>query len=729
MLAIAAAVLLANLLYLSGVFDPNPLFQNGLGQVTQPGLLGGLPTADPYSGAVSQAIGHRAMIDWLHLQPPWWNPFQGTGAPLAGELQSAALFPFTMFTLAANGQLYEHILLELLTGVATYLLLRRLEISRWASTAAAIAYALNGTFAWLAHAPVNAIAFLPLALLGIEIAFSASTAGRSGGWWLIAVAGALSIYAGFPETAYIDGLLAALWFAWRCGCAPREHLRAFVVKVALGAVVAALLAAPLLVAFVDYLSYGISSHGGSAYASVYLPHAALPQLLLPYVYGPIYGFTDPTGTLNFIWGNVGGYLSTSLLLFGLLGLVSPGRRGLRAVLLFWITLTVARIYREPQVLGAVLGILPGMSHVEFYRYADPALALAVIVLAALGMDSLTARPARGWSLAAVTGVSVAVVAAATIGAVPLAHRLASPDHRVYSRGSAIWAVAVIGAGAVAAVLRSSRARRLLAASIVCLDAFVLFVLPELSAPRSTTVDAAPVAYLQRHQGLSRVFTLGPLSPNYGAYYGLRSLNVNDALVPSDFATYVTAHLDQGVNPLVFVGTLGARPSGAPTPQQELLSNLDGYRAAGVRYVLAPAGLELPLGPHMFTIVFRSPTTLIYRLAGSSSYFTATNPRCTVQSESGQSALVSCPTLTTLVRRETYMPGWTAAIDGHASAVQEYGGVFQAVTVGPGTHRVTFGFTPPHLSWALLAFATGFLWLLGAPLLARRQRRQVVSQRP
>ena len=76
-----------------------------------------------------------------------------------------------------------------------------------------------------------------------------------------------------------------------------------------------------------------------------------------------------------------------------------------------------------------------------------------------------------------------------------------------------------------------------------------------------------------------------------------------------------------------------------------------------------------------------------------------------------------------------MPGWSAAIDGHARAVREYGGVFQAVTVGPGTHRVTFGFTPPHLSWALLAFATGFLWLLGAPLVTRRQKqdpRQLLS---
>ena len=77
-----------------------------------------------------------------------------------------------------------------------------------------------------------------------------------------------------------------------------------------------------------------------------------------------------------------------------------------------------------------------------------------------------------------------------------------------------------------------------------------------------------------------------------------------------------------------------------------------------------------------------------------------------------------------------MPGWSAAIDGRAHAVREYGGVFQSVTVGPGTHRVTFGFTPPHLIWALLAFAMGVLCLLRAPLLTHRTapRRTRVSQR-
>ena len=714
--------MLANILYLSGVFDPNPLgTQSGLGIVTRPGLLGGLPTIDPNNGTASQALGHRAMLDWLHLQPPWWNPFQGMGEPLAGEMQSAALFPFTIFTLVANGQLYEHMLLELLTGVATYLLLRRLVVSRWASTAAAIAFALNGTFAWFSHAPVNPISFLPLLLLGIETAFSASMAGRSGGWWLIAIAGALSVYAGFPETAYIDALLAVLWFAWRCCCATR-HLRAFATKAALGAIVAALLTAPLLVSFVDYMSHSDNSHAAGQFANAYLAHAALPQLLLPYVYGPIFGFADPTGTLTGIWGNVGGYLSTSLLFFGLLGLVSPGRRGLRVLLLSWIVLALARTYGEPPGLRDLIGALPGMSRVAFYRYADPALELAVVVLAALGMDALTAQTAPRRRLLAVTLVSLAVVAAATIGALPLAHRLASPAHRVYSRASVIWALAIVAASALAAILPRPPARRLVVTSIVSLDAFVLFVLPEFSAPRSVTIDTAPVAFLQRHLGLSRTATLGPLGPNYASYFGLRSLNVNDAVAPSAFAAYVNAHLDSAVNPLIFIGTAAGRPPGTPSPAQELLSNLNGYRAAGVRYVLAPPGLELPLGPNSFTIVFRSPTTLVYRLAGASPYFTATNPTCTLQAQSGQSVRVSCSTSTTLVRRETYMSGWSAAVDGRARPVREYDDAFQAVTLGAGTNRVTFAFTPPHEDWALLGFVAGCLSLLVAPVVARIQTR-------
>src|SRR5262249_49786057 len=157
------AVLVANLLYVLGISDANPLGpRSGLGIVTTPSFVHGLPTIDPNNGFVSQALGHRAALDLLHFHLPWWTPYEGTGAPLAGEMQSAALFPPPLLTAISNGQLYEHMLLEFIAGAATYLVLRRLSVARLACLAAAIAFALNGTFAWFTHAPVNPVAFLPL---------------------------------------------------------------------------------------------------------------------------------------------------------------------------------------------------------------------------------------------------------------------------------------------------------------------------------------------------------------------------------------------------------------------------------------------------------------------------------------------------------------------------------------------------------------------------------------
>src|SRR5207249_1344655 len=239
-----------------------------------PGWLPGERTIDPNNGFTSQALGHRAALDLIHLRLPWWNPYEGTGAPLAGELQSAALFPPTLLALFSNGQLYEHVLLEMIAGLSTYLLLRRLLLGLWASAAGATAFALNGTFAWLSHAPVNPVALLPALLLGVELAYAAR-------------------------------------------------------------------------------------HAGTRAGSGHLPAQALSQLVLPYVYGPIVAFGDPKLTLTGIWDHVGGFLSTSLLLFAVLGLLSKGRRGLRLILLGWIMLALARIYGEPRLLSDAVGVLPG----------------------------------------------------------------------------------------------------------------------------------------------------------------------------------------------------------------------------------------------------------------------------------------------------------------------------------------------------------------------------------
>jgi hypothetical protein len=708
MLAIAGAVVLANLPYLLGLFHPNPLnFRAGLTSAFTPGLLHGRPTIDPSNGFTSQAIGHLAAVDLLHLRPPWWNPYEGTGMPLLGETQSAALFPPTLLTAISNGQVYEHILLELLAGIFTYLLLRRIGLGRAAATVGAIAYALNGKFAWFADAGVNPLPFLPMLLLGIERAYDATRAGRPGGWRLFAVAGALSVYAGFPEVAYVNAVMAVAWLGWRIGCLEPGRRRTLVAKAALGGGVGALLAAPMLVAMGTYLTHAdLSVHASSQLGRRHLSLSALPQLVMPYLYGQVN--SEPR---FIIWLMVGGYLSTTLLLLAALGVLAPGRRGLKLVLLGWALLVFARLYGEPPLLGHVLGALPGMSKIQFYRYGTAALELPVIVLAALGLDDIIRRGAHWRRLVPATlGVGV-VVAAAAIGARPVVRSLGTQfDHDAWFRASVLWGAFTAAAVAALALLPGVRARTGAVAALVAVDAVALFAVPEFAAPRATTVDFAPVTYLRAHLGEARFYTLGPIRPDYGSYFGLASLGVDD-FPPTAYANFVRKRIDPA-SPFV-----GFRAAGARSAQWELMHHLAGYRVAGVRYVLTPAAQPLPPSHGALRLAFHTPTSLIYRLAGALPYFTATG--CAVSSNNRENVRTVCSRPTILIRRETWMAGWHAQLDGRPVAIRRVDGLFQAVTVPAGSHRLTFTFAPPGMGWAVVGLLCGCALML-VPTIRRRR---------
>jgi hypothetical protein len=712
---IVGVVVVANGLYVLGVFDPNPLGpRSGLLRSLTPGVLRGLPTIDPNVGFISQAVSHRAALDLLHLHIPLWNPFEGTGAPLLGEMQSAALFPLTLLTAFANGQLYEHMLLEMLAGISTYALLRRIAVGRVAATAAGTAFALNGTFAWFAHSTVNPVAFLPLLLLGFELAYAATLEGRPGGWWLIALANPLSVYAGFPEVAYLDALFCVPWIAWRCASLGFSRARGFLLRTVAGTVVATLLCAPALIAMVDYFNHAdLWLHVNGIFSHVHVPARTIPQLLMPYAFGPIAGFADPKFVLYAAWVNVGGYLSTSLLVLGLLGLFSSARRGLRLILVVWILVMIARIYGTPVFVGDAVNLLPGLSNAAVFRYVPPSVEFAAVILAALGLDDLINARASRRRIVLVSLGSMVVLAGAVLVAIPLANQLGIAfSHRPYFVGSIVWAAGIILVIAAVALFRSQPRLVALAGAVMVLDALVLFAIPELSAPRAVSVDMAPVDYLKQHLGTSRYFTLGPLAPNYGSYFGLASVNAVDVPVPSAFEHFVNRRLDPAVDPTEFVGNVGGgRPLTAPSPEKELLSQIDGYREAGVSYVLTSAGQALPERGFGLTLVLRTPSTRIYHLAGAQRYMSTTNPGCDVSIEGRESARTICARATTLIRRETKLPGWRATIDGDTTPIHTYDGVFQTIHVPAGVHKVSFDYSPRNVGWGWLAFLLGLVALL------------------
>ena len=721
---IIGAVALANALYLSGTVDPNPLYQqSGLATRLQPGWLPGLDTIDPNAGFNSQALGRRAVLEWLRGRVPWWNAYEGIGAPLAGGMNSAALFPLVALMGFPSGQVTFFAVLETVAGIAAYLLLLRLSVSRAPALAGGIAFALNGTFAWFRYVASNPIAFLPLLLLGLERACEAADRERRSGFGLVAVALALSLYAGFPETAFLDGLLAVTWVIARAASLRGASRTRFLAKVAGGGVTGVLLAAPIVVPFLDYLVYAdIGGHTG-AFANVHLQTEALPMLLLPYVYGPIFGFTayDRTSTLTSVWSNVGGYLTTSVATLALIGMLGRRLRPLRVGLVLWIAVALGKTYGITAAT-LLLNLVPGVSVTAFYRYVWPSLTMAVVVLASLGFEDIVIGEARRWKVAVAVGLAALVTAAFRIGAIPELARLVGAPHRhAWALASTAWAGALVVAVGTAALLLRGGLRTALITSLVMLDATTLLIVPELSAPRAATLDVAPVTFLRAHLGTSRFYTLGPIQPNYGSYFGIASINVNDTPIPRAWSSYIVDKLDPGAVPLIFTGTRPQDPRTRPAAAEAFLEHLASYQEVAVKYVVAPAGFTFPKTPvsESLRLVFSDAVATIFELPHPRPYFEASVGECTLEPAGRERVRTSCPRAFTLVRRELFMPGWKAFADGETLRVEKGGELFQAVEIPAGTHVVRYRYAPPYFGAMLLAFASGVLVLVFAE--ARRRR--------
>ncbi|HZC05085.1 MAG TPA: hypothetical protein VE338_05535, partial [Ktedonobacterales bacterium] len=431
--ALALLPILMQLPALLGLTHPDALGYTAALGTTTPGFAPGYSTIDPNIGFTSQALGTQAAQQWFSGHVPWWNPYEGVGMPLAGEMQSAAFFPLTLLLIAPWGQTVFHLCLQIIAGVATYYLLRQLRLSRTAALTGAVLFEFNGVFAWLANAVVNPIPFLPLLLLGVERAFVSAHAATPAdetpadetpagertrlplarglwrvateGWVWIAIALALSLVAGFPEVAFLDGLLAVVWVVARL-IALRGWLARgrFALKVGIGFVVGAALTAPLLVAFVQYLreaNSGLHTLGTSA---LDLPPLTLVQLVHPYVYGAISQYTLIPGLL-IAWGNIGGYLGATVAFLALMGVFARRELTLRLALATWIALAIGRTMGvEP--FAFLMNKIPLMNTVAVYRYINASWIMAAIILAAFALDDW--RGSRGDKLKAALCALVAL---------------------------------------------------------------------------------------------------------------------------------------------------------------------------------------------------------------------------------------------------------------------------------------------------------------------------------
>jgi hypothetical protein len=647
-------------------------------------------------------------------------------------------------------------------------------VGRTFSTVAGVAFGLCGTYAWLAHAPIRPAALLPLSLLGVERAVGAARQNRPGGWSLLAVALALSIVAGFPETSFIDGLLVALWSILRIAGASRTLWRPIITKLASGLALGIALSAPLLVAFADYLPYGYTGGHGQGFAHVSLSESGLSQLVLPYSLGPIFGFRSASGTsdtISLLWGSVGGFLSVTVIAAGLVGVIGRRQRLLRMGLAGWILVCLLRTFGFPPIVH-VFAVIPGVRSTAFYRYSDPSWELAAVILAVLGLDDIARNFTRRRAVVAGALITGGFAIWAAAHALSLMTHVSAPpgSHpRLYPLASLAIACAALSALAIGGLIaggrsgsaggeresrggeveKSRRRGRVLMAGVVGAESILLMGFTYLSAPVPTPLHLGSVEWLQKNLDTYRFLTLGPIQPNYGSYFGIAEASINDLPVPKAWNSYIADHLDPNAIPSVFSGGGRIDPAG-PTPAQELTANLPSYEAVGIRYVVerssgvdaqrqpfpATGTAPWPVGPRL---VYRDGFAEIWQLPAAAPVFSlkiastrgAAPGTCTAIGVGWDVAKVHCSRPSVLIRRVEFMPGWTATANGVSMSVLEDrkfpGGLIQDVSVPAGTTNVRFTFLPPYEDPATMVAVVALVVLLGSVTAGEVRRRRGATQ--
>ena len=166
-------------------------------------------------------------------QIPAWNPYQFSGTPFAGDplsgwsyLPAMVLFSLLPLVAAVKSFMFLHLLLA---GLSTYALARALGIGIPGAFLSAIAYEYSGLF-YVQNACcfqyTGVMAWLPLAILGAEMAIRSPSWLLRGVWWGISgLAISQTLAAWFGQGSYYALLALGGYIAYRTLLSPPNEVR------------------------------------------------------------------------------------------------------------------------------------------------------------------------------------------------------------------------------------------------------------------------------------------------------------------------------------------------------------------------------------------------------------------------------------------------------------------------------------------------------------------------
>jgi hypothetical protein len=574
---------------LLGYWNPDPsLFVAALGDHAQLGV--GLPWGDPNVGYQAQALGKLSADLWLTAQVPWWNSYNGVGLPLAAEAQPASLFlPFVLLYHFRAGGLWVELLLQIIAGLCTYALLRKLKLVALAALSGALLFEFNGTFAWHGAPIIGPVAFLPMLLLGVEQLRERIEHRRPGGWWLIPLALAWSLYSGFPETAYINCLFIGFWVLARLGGIDQHQKVNFIAKLAFSVFLGVLCSLPQVLPFSEYLGLSyLGAHAGN-FGHVGLPLPGFALSLLPWLYGPIAGYSSQVPALFSTWGGMGGYLTALQVGLAFFGVILAPRK-LSLALLLWMLVCISKTF-DWRPFSDLVNLIPLIKSAAFFRYAPPSWEFAGAVLIAFAVDGLQRNETYLHSRLIFTFlVSLALAATGLwLARDTVKDLLAISGYRIYLFESVGWLIfSVVAAVLLIANCGLQKVYLHTLILLIAVDACVAFALPVYGGSRNVQHDESGIFFLKNRIGMQRVYSLGPLAPNYGGYFDISQINHNQLPVSKEWLDYIHEHLDPAASSVTFVGE-ESRDNHGVSVEEELRERRVAYEELGVEYVLSSHG--------------------------------------------------------------------------------------------------------------------------------------------
>jgi len=496
---------------------------------------------------------------------PLWNPYNGGGQPLAGDMQSSSFNPIALPVLInPSPAVWDFFLLFrlFLAGFLTFTFLRLINIKTAGALAGAITFMLSGYLMFFVNmAHLNVEILIPLMLIATELLHRQKNLFSL---VVLAISSALVVIGGMPESAIVNFGFATVYFIYRTyyeykvGARHAVPLLKPVFQFSLAMVAGILISTMSWAPFLQYSQIFWSKH---SYVS------GLKHL-------------SPLNTMQFLAPLSAGV--DNITYFGVvplfLTLVARKEHELK-----WF-FSIAALVIVMKIFGLAinwLGYLPLINRIFIFKYGQALLAICLAVLTAMAVDN--GLKTKLWR---VILVSVAWVAALYFFLMNVAKIFNVGYLHLYYYTTRHMKFSLVFLGlAIILTLAAKYFRRIQYKHLAIIAVALIFLdlwthVPPSRADRHDPYIAPPfVKFLQSEKGLFRTYATDPvLWPNINAPFKIQDIRSVNAIQPMDYMNYLSLFND-------------LRKFGHITGMEGVNLDSQFFDALNVRYVLTTSPLQ------------------------------------------------------------------------------------------------------------------------------------------